>query len=63
MAESPSLDRSLPGMYLAEAITAGADWPPLRAGMFGGSPERVEPAAQRVRRYVDETSRRGPFSS
>ena len=60
-ADSPSLDRSLPGMYLTEAIAAGADWPPLQAGMFGESPARVEAAAQLVRRYTDQISRRGPF--
>ena len=61
VADSPSLDRSLPGMYLTEAIAAGADWPPLQAGMFGESPARVEAAAQLVRRYTDQISRRGPF--
>ena len=62
VADSPSLDRSMPGMYLAEAIAAGADWPPLQAGMFGGSPDRVKAAAQLVRQYTDQTSRRGPFA-
>lgn len=61
VADSPSLQRSMPGIYLTEAIKADADWPPLQAGMFGGSPSRVEAAAQLVRNYTDEQSRRGQY--
>jgi hypothetical protein len=47
VSDSPSFERSWPGTYLAEAaerVATGTEWPPLRAGMFGGSPDRFKAA-------------------
>lgn len=49
------------GRFLAEAAEAGQAWPPVQAGMFGGSGERLQAAVQAVWRATEQQSRRGPF--
>ncbi|OBF76157.1 MULTISPECIES: hypothetical protein [Mycobacteriaceae] len=44
IAESPTFEGSPVGRYFDKAVSAGASWAPLRAGMFGGSPVRVAAA-------------------
>ncbi|UGQ55220.1 toll/interleukin-1 receptor domain-containing protein (plasmid) [Rhodococcus qingshengii] len=38
--------------YLEECERAGGDWLPLQSGLFGGSPDRAQAAAQEVRRLT-----------
>jgi hypothetical protein len=40
---------------LREASAAGADWPPLKQGLFGGSITRVEEAAKAITRHIPES--------
>ena len=40
---------------------AGASWPPLAAGLFGGSAERLEESLGRWRKHVEEARRQARF--
>jgi len=39
-----------------EIANAGSDWPPLRAGLFGGDPERLDRAVKAYREAVDRAT-------
>jgi hypothetical protein len=45
----------------AEIKDAGASWPPLAAGLFGGSAERLEESLGRWRKHVEEARRQARF--
>ena len=45
----------------AEMKDAGASWPPLAAGLFGGSAERLEESLGRWRKHVEEARRQARF--
>lgn len=47
VADSPSFEFSIPGRYFTDAVVADDSWGPVKAGMFGGSTERVDRAVQR----------------
>ncbi len=46
VADSSSFEFSTPGRYFGDAVVADDRWGPVRAGMFGGSTERVDRAVQ-----------------
>lgn len=52
------LEDSRYGAVLAEVNAAGDDWPPLQAGMFGGSMHRLAAAIQRVTEYTEQMRHR-----
>jgi hypothetical protein len=45
----------------AEIKADGASWAPLRAGLFGGSLERLEEALERMRKVVEAARREARF--
>lgn len=47
VADSRSFEFSTPGRYFTAAVDEGEQWEPLRAGMFGGSTERLNVAVLR----------------
>lgn len=53
-AECADMQDSRCGRILTTAKAAGRQWPPLQAGLFGGSTERFESAANWVWRATDE---------
>jgi len=57
--QTARLQDSRYGAVLATLETAGAQWPPLQAGMFGGSRDRLTAAAQRVTEYTEQMRHRG----
>ena len=52
------LEDSRYGAVLAEVNAAGDDWPPLQAGLFGGSIHRLSAALQRVTEYTEQMRHR-----
>lgn len=56
--QTARLQDSRYGAVLAAMEAASAQWPPLPAGMFGGSLERLTAAAQRVTEYTEQMRHR-----
>ena len=40
------------GKTIADEVERGENWSPLRAGLFGGSTERLQSAKQRVDSFI-----------
>ncbi|MGH3632722.1 MAG: AlbA family DNA-binding domain-containing protein [Mycobacterium sp.] len=49
------------GAVLADVHAAREQWAPLQAGLFGGSFQRLQAAAQRVTQYTEQMRHRGPY--
>jgi hypothetical protein len=48
-------------MIEAEIAEAGASWPPLTTGLFGGSKDRLDEALDRWRQVVEVVRREARF--
>ncbi len=60
-AESHPFEDTEVARMLADARNAGDHWPPVQAGLFGGSQERLERAVDAVWTATVDQMRRGPF--